>query len=421
MAPAARRRAFSLTELVMVTAVLAVVLLLLGRIFSTATAVSRTGVAVTRVVHEAAVIERALRSDFAQLAPEGVLAIRCVAVPNDLGGRDRLLDPARDADAVIRADQILYFTNGVQPAHTFRHGAGADRRAASASARVYFGHAYQLAEAGPPAEVRADGVHAWDALDDLVPWSGWTPAAAARLVRTRFTSAGRRGDVYERGDVVPFRVPALDARRWLLARQAVLLADDETSPPDSNGKTVYLNELPTARSIFLDDPRPAVGFAPQVRDGRVDAAATQLDDLRRLLSYGPTGPRSPAEHHALVADALLYYPRAERRAPSARRVDHALTTSVIGTACSSVSIEWSSAADGRWHGPADPVGAAAIERVRRADGVDIYEAVFGPDRSATPWPSSIRVTLTLHDGRSTSDVGREVQFVVHLPARVRAS
>ena len=64
-------------------------------------------------------------------------------------------------------------------------------------------------------------------------------------------------------------------------------------------------------------------------------------------------------------------------------------------------------------------------------GIAIYEAIFGynqatplnpdgnPDQlmGFTPWPSAVRITLTLHDARGTLEAGREVQFVVRLPER----
>ncbi|MCP3905111.1 MAG: hypothetical protein GY715_15915 [Planctomycetes bacterium] len=432
MAPAVRGRAFTLTELLLAVGLLAVVLLLMGRIFAAAAAVTRAGEAVTQVTRETAAIERQLRSDFDRLAGDGILAIRCVAVPNDLAGAARLLDPARPADAMLRCDQLLYFTTGVQSAQTFRTGQRLDRKGEAAAARVYFGHAFQLGASGRPAEVSADGVHGWDALDPVAPWTGWCEAASVPLVRTRFTTAGGDGDVYQRGIVTPARIGSVEARRWLLVRQAILLADDETTRPGGNGKTVYLDQVPSARSIFLDDPRPEVGFAPQVRDGRVDAAATQLDDLRRILSWGPAGSRPRRVRHALVSDSLLHYPRAERRAPSTHRVDQALTTSVIGSACSAVTVDWTYAKPGDaaspqpWFGLPDaargvaPRSAAGdLERLGRSGSIETYEAVFGIGDER--WPTALRVTLTLHDDAMTLQRGREVQFVIDLRRRAGMS
>jgi len=65
-------------------------------------------------------------------------------------------------------------------------------------------------------------------------------------------------------------------------------------------------------------------------------------------------------------------------------------------------------------------------------GLRFYEATFGfnqddaIDRSVnrptepmgfTPWPSALRVTLTLHDGDTKLESGEVVQFIINLPDR----
>ena len=59
----------------------------------------------------------------------------------------------------------------------------------------------------------------------------------------------------------------------------------------------------------------------------------------------------------------------------------------------------------------------------------VYEAFFGlnqtnpldatgvphVDMGYTPWPSAIRVTLTLHDTGLRLESGRDVEFVINLP------
>ena len=66
-------------------------------------------------------------------------------------------------------------------------------------------------------------------------------------------------------------------------------------------------------------------------------------------------------------------------------------------------------------------------------GIDIYEAIFGynqdtpidpatglpdVDLAYTPWPSAIRITMTLHDTATRLEAGREIQFVINLPRRI---
>ncbi len=43
------------------------------------------------------------------------------------------------------------------------------------------------------------------------------------------------------------------------------------------------------------------------------------------------------------------------------------------------------------------------------------------DLGYTPWPSAIRITMTVHDTDTRLESGRELQFVIELPARVRGT
>jgi hypothetical protein len=142
------------------------------------------------------------------------------------------------------------------------------------------------------------------------------------------------------------------ATRWPLARQSVALLDDDTASSELNPKTVYLNTMPTARSIFYNTTvNPGSwGNSREIRNGRMDAAASTLDDIRRYVTVvnpltGALRPWNlPASDPALdqreIISSALYYPRAERRAPSMNRVDQALTNHVIGSACSSFMVDW---------------------------------------------------------------------------------
>ncbi|MHC4786102.1 MAG: prepilin-type N-terminal cleavage/methylation domain-containing protein, partial [Planctomycetota bacterium] len=98
-----KRLGFTLIEMVVTVAVLAVVIVAAGRIFQAAGTVVGVGLATADILQEAAAVERQIRGDLARLSREGFLAIRCVAVPNDVNGPAGLLDPALEPDAVIRA------------------------------------------------------------------------------------------------------------------------------------------------------------------------------------------------------------------------------------------------------------------------------------------------------------------------------
>ncbi len=158
--PAARRaapprRAFTLTELMVAVAVLVVVILAAAKIFGTASKVTGLGQATRDVMQEAAAIERQIRADFARLSHEGFFAIHCVAVPNDVHYSvtlPLLLNPNLPREAMIRADQLVFFTTGVEGTEVFADSAGSNHKQQSTAARIYYGHAFQL----PNAEVLTD-------------------------------------------------------------------------------------------------------------------------------------------------------------------------------------------------------------------------------------------------------------------------
>jgi prepilin-type N-terminal cleavage/methylation domain-containing protein len=461
------RRGFTITELLVAVAIVVVVFLAIGKMFATAGRVTGLGEATTDVLQEAAAISRLWREDVEAVAPEGIFAIRCVAVRNDVNGAV-LLNPNLPPDAVIRADQLLFFTNAAQRVRTFLAGSNANQRAQATVSRVYYGHAFQLGEAGLPIDM-AGVPRAFDAgpLEPVTPWT----AGQIETVRTIFSGFNIfRAQNRTETDVIP-----ADARRWILTRQAVALMDDDVEVADSPDKAIFLDEALTARSIFIRDP--LAGNTPQIRDGRIDAAATELNEIRRAIEIAPAGTMRPwhaaggagsgGDQFSFIADQMLYYPRAERVAPSANRIDQALTNHVLGTACSSIVIDWTyddgtgAAFDAsgtfypgvrqmvdsngdeieqQWFGLSearrgvvtydewadDGNGAARIfadqiERVQSDPDVVTYEAFFGFNRDDpfasgyTPWPSAIRVTLTLHDPRTELEAGREVQFVIKLP------
>ncbi|MHC4140734.1 MAG: prepilin-type N-terminal cleavage/methylation domain-containing protein [Planctomycetota bacterium] len=486
-----KRLGFTLIEMVVTVAVLAVVIVAAGRIFQATGTVVGVGLATADILQEAAAVERQIRGDLAHLSREGFLAIRCVAVPNDVNGPAGLLDPALEPDAVIRADQLVFFTHGAHSIQTLRVGSGADRRAQGAATRAYYGPVFQV-PAGPPierAEAADDVVWAIDpevlADEPLVPWSD----GQRQMQRVRFqrNATDPPGDYVIDGDYGVVDATQPRAGRWLLARQAVVLADDGGSP------AVFLFRL--GRGGFRSTS--SIGD-DAIRNGRVDVAARGLGDIRADVVGGGGGgggeaPVPWSTQRSAIAD-LLFYPRAERVAPGTHRVDQALTSQVLAGACSSFVIDWtwsdgvgdavndagqrfrglSVDGDGPqpWFGldPAGPPGrgrgvrtltqyvagqewdlrpqtfepchieqlantlATDAGRAIQRTGSIVYEAIFGynqhlpldratgapwaggPDAGVayTPWPSALRITMTLRDTAARTVTGREVQFVLHL-------
>ena len=83
--------------------VLVVVIVATSKIFGTVGKVTSLGQATADVLQETAAIERQIRSDFERLAPNGVFAIRCVSIRNDINvPLGPLLNPALPDIAMIR-------------------------------------------------------------------------------------------------------------------------------------------------------------------------------------------------------------------------------------------------------------------------------------------------------------------------------
>ncbi|MCI0632082.1 MAG: prepilin-type N-terminal cleavage/methylation domain-containing protein [Phycisphaerales bacterium] len=550
------RSAFTLTEMMVAVAVLLVVIIATSKIFSTASQITGVGQATASMMTEAAAIEQRMRDDISKLTADGFFAIRCVAVRNDVKGAGQpLLDPNKPFNAFIRADQLVFFANGVESMQGFRQSEFGNHKTQGITSRIYYGHAFQIpnGEAVTPEGIGGDIARAHDPLVTM-PGSG--PAQILSpwytgnimMVRTMFCTIegspsgdGNGTEIHSATNASPLYVTQPDARQWLLARQAISLLDDDTADPDTNSKTVFLNEILTGRSIFLSGlglllspDQDLIGHSKEVRNGRVNAAASQLDDIRDFITVrNPTNgaPRMwnsvPNPTQRAIIGAAVYYPRAERTAPGPHRVDQALTNPVISSACSSFMVDWTYV-DGTGHvdgdhdgdldfstpgpdlpgiifppgmieqpwfgmpslefAPADYSYADPVRGTRplyygtdpimnwpvqqsptsvyfhNIDGfpyqvgslpVFAYEAFFGynqtqpfwdettappgggplgvpssvPQPSSafreragfTPWPSAIRVTMTLHDPDRKLEAGREFQFVIDLPKRTSFS
>ncbi len=496
------RRSFTLTELMVAVIVLLVVIVATSKIFGTASKVTGLGQAGAAVLQEAATIERRIRADFDAISREGFLAIRCVAVRNsvNLAAGGPLLDPELPPGAWIRADQIVVITNGLQSVQGFRAAAGIQRKGQGMTARIYYGHGFQVPQ-GPPAQPVSNLLT--DAIDPvidreppgvgyltnpLVPWYRG-PFRNFQEVHFQKYVADTPLDYTTGSTVDPVNVTQPPALQWLLARQAVTLVDDGGSP-----------------NVYLTAPGGEGGVRSTawigndvIVNGRVDASAARLGPDRSGLGeirfrVTDDGSGTMADWYPVQRDAigsLVFYPRAERHAPSMNRVDQALTNHTLASACSSFTVDWTYA-DGvgaanasfpgvrivtpeqPWFGidpdnsrgvrtftdyvsdalpgsdPTAPVDPASIERfppdlpdISKAgeeirtygpSDVWVYEAFFGYNQARpldlnglpwgantpsayTPFPSAIRVTMTLHDPAGKLSTGRVVQMVFDLARR----
>lgn len=520
--------------------VLIVIILATSRIFSAASRVASLGQATSDVLQDGATIERQLRQDIAALSHEGFFAIRCVQVRNDANqfppmgiATAPLINPLLPPDAFIRADQLMFFTTGSESSQAFVASQGTNRKAQSNAACVYYGHAFQLpAASAKTQQMLQDGSLAADEYIDaeasftnndagVYPWSFDPSPTTGSLPIFKVDEDA----VFVPGLDADVQATQPNALQWLLARQAVLLADD------GGEVETYLDQGASAEWLW----------SLPIRNGRRDVVARQMNDIRDAILALPVGTTVPPPwdlQRGQIAQAMSY-PRAERIAPTMRRGDQALTNSVLGSACSSFRIDWTYAdgvgsktnGEGVFHGgmvvlpgeqpwfgvdamfdpntpaadwpdsqtgvltfiqymnflnaegylpfastlifslPSPPTAdiAANVERFNpelstlavswNLPGeigdtnapVRVYEAFFGynqdvalgppeflvlpgtfvpgypPDSAPsdvprvdlgyTPWPTAIRVTMTLHDTKSRLEAGREFQFVIKLPQR----
>lgn len=351
------RGGFTLTELMIAVLVLIVIILATSRIFSAASRVASLGQATSDVLQDGATIERQLRQDIAALSHEGFFAIRCVQVRNDarqdpsmiasaVGAPNApLINPLLPPDAFIRADQLMFFTTGTESSQAFVASQGTNRKAQSNAACVYYGHAFQLpAASAKTQQMLQDGSLAADEYIDAE--ASFTNNDAGVYPWTFDPSlTGGSLPIFKVDEDAVF-VPGLDADvqatqpnalQWLLARQAVLLADD------GGEVETYLDQGASAQTLWEPAP-PANPSALPIRNGRRDAVATQMNDIRDyiLALENPAVPTSFPDwdlQRNRIGHAMSY-PRAERIAPTMRRGDQALTNSVLGSACSAFRIDW---------------------------------------------------------------------------------
>lgn len=316
------RRAFTVIELLVAVVVLLAVIIATSKIFNTASKVSSTGEANADVLQQGTVIEEQLRRDLQRICRDGFMAIQCVEVPNNVnvaaGGP--LLNPQLPAAATVRCDQLVLFTAGSEtsarwagPGDLVAAGGGQQARVAM----VRYGHGVQLPglpndpvndppQVNSPVRPIITGV-VGAARAPIVPWT-WTPVASNSRVGWRYGTTNEPANPR----VSPNQP---EARQWVLARKATLLADD-------GGRAIYYPEpidlalagtqgASAAPSVFGDrsntnsqspSASDALSYYQETRDrnwiswsqnvipspllqsGWVDVAASDLDKVRRFIA-----------------------------------------------------------------------------------------------------------------------------------------
>ena len=344
------RGGFTLVELMVAVGLLLVVIVAVSRIFSTASKVASLGEAVNDILQETGAIERQIRTDISRIDFDGVLVIQCVAIRNEanqiFSPSAPLIDPSRPADATIRCDQLVFFSKGTQTSARFAGNQDLgpfNGLARSNVSRILYGHGVQLPDLIPQGATssRPDPI----AFSDrpLLPWS-FDTVASGSLEYKYWWGGG--------GGVTNGTQP--EASDWTLARQAILLADDggdlrrfhkatDTTPTTyGNNSAVSLFEQANLESVITD-----ANLLPNynVINSRVDVAATNLNDIRKILApVGSTTWRQRIINGFFGPFAgygqLAGYVRSEKIAPSMNRQDVMLTTPTLATNCSSFMVDW---------------------------------------------------------------------------------
>lgn len=378
---------FTVVELLIAVAVLVVVILATARIFATAGTVASVGEANSNLQQTVAAIERVIRNDVARMSPEGFLVIQCVAVRNDINNTNAwpqaaqfggssiapLLDPTRPADAMIRLDRVVFFTQGFdQTARfvgSFYLGTQGGNQQALAS-RIQIGHAVQMPSLRPnnlnqrpdPGFLDFGGT-----FMPLVPWAFDAPPTPN--LETSYWNVGGNNS----GPMVYGTQP--EARKWILARQATLLADDGGSKYLFNSDNSFGPNA--AAALWRNSGAPAAaadnapywGFAqtnalypdPWIISGRVDIAGSNIDDVQRVVRLAGNGLELPwigssdaqwlrirnmtfgppvSGNGGADLAGLQGWPRSEKIAPSMHRLDEMLSATMLAGNCSSLEIDW---------------------------------------------------------------------------------
>ena len=355
------RRGFTLIELLVAILVLLAVLLASGQIFSATSKVAGLGEANSDVNADLQAFERSIRDDLSSISRDGFLMIRCVAVRNDVRQQANagapLLDSSLEPGHVFRADQLLFFKEGISGSKNYGLSSGANNRGRSAAHRVYYGHAFQLADAAlPPQGSQYAGVNPNAPRFQLIP--PWADTATGGLINlSNFDAANPEFEAQGGAGTSP--IPSIPANRWLFARQAFMLADDGgiSSPyryldgPYNPGQALWGGGVVVTPSVFVRSGFPFNPAGPAEFfggvGGRVDAAGMSIsgviDEMDAFASQAD-GDFLINNHYwrrQFASRYGLYWPRGESRSPSTSRISFPLTRHIIAASCSDFQVEWS--------------------------------------------------------------------------------
>lgn len=344
-------------ELMVAIIVLLSIMVAAGRILSTTSAVSATGRATNEMLQQAVAIEQQFREDIEKISPEGFLGIHCVAVANNIRGDYWLIDDSEPAEAVIRCDQLIFFTESVASPMLSR--GTTDYAGQGLASMLYYGHGLRFSQLEGIQDVDGDGFA--EEGDDptilrdnyegvITPWyEGPIQVETRRYPDSKEFRFDLEGSSYTANGTQP------SSDQWTLCRQAIVLGDDDQQDSGADSKKSYLSNGVGTHTVFPWDPRINGTYEgngpiyPHIIQGRVDLAATQLDDIRqsvlqkvennRLGRVWRASADSDVDQQELIA-SLFRWPRVEPYPPSTSRYDQIMMMHALAEGCVSFKIEW---------------------------------------------------------------------------------
>ena len=340
---------FTLIELMVAVVVLLAILIAVGRMFSTVITVSASGIAIAETLQQATAIEQQLRADIARVSREGFIAIRHVAVPNDMNGY-LLIDDSQPPEAIIRFDQLVFFRLGVATPTGIIPGVPGFFGQTLAS-KVYYGHGVSfptLTSYKEGYDVYAQDpvllIESFDTQQVVTPWF----QGAVGWVERKYASQDTNFDLTgESGTTNATQPPP---SRWVLLRQSVSLGDDDDNDRDVTSKKAYATFGIATHTLFPSDPRftslSENNIYPHVNNGRVDIVSTHLGDVRNSVMYDGDNARSWQSFNSTELDqqeliaSLLQWPRVEPEPSSVYRQEVMLMKAALAQGCVSFQVEW---------------------------------------------------------------------------------
>jgi len=359
---AQRKLGFTLLELMVAVVVLLVVMIAVGRIFSTVVNLSAKGIAIGETLQQATAIEQQFREDIMKISNDGFFAIRHVAVPNNISREYVLIDEAQAPDAILRFDQLVFLRLGaINPMGLYR----ADFAAQAVASMVHYGHgvsfslptAYHVDPGNITYSNDPELLIANSAQDQVItPWF----QGAVDYKQREYTGGQDTNmliKIPETGGTT--NATQQQAGRWMLCRQAIALCDDDQNDREEEQKKRYGENGISTHTIFPRDPHIQDGgdpnndpdIFPHIMHGRVDIAATNLGDIRNSILHkveiddGTQGRSwslsnaSEIDQQELIA-SLLQWPRVEAYPTAPYRHEQMLMMSGLAQGCVSFQIEW---------------------------------------------------------------------------------